>query len=111
MKKKLLEAQLGDLLKERGMTISAAESCTGGLICHRLTNISGSSAYLLGGVVAYSNQVKMSQLGIKDTSLIFSGAVSEEVAKEMADGARRVFNTDLALSVTGSCRTRWRNAR
>jgi PncC family amidohydrolase len=95
------EVQLGALLKARGQTVVTAESCTGGLIAHRLTNISGSSAYLLGGVVAYSNEVKMNLLNVQESTLIAVGAVSEEVAGEMAVGARKLFGADFALSVTG----------
>jgi PncC family amidohydrolase len=96
-----LEAQVGNLLKAKGWTICAAESCTGGLVLHRLTNVSGSSGYVLGGVVAYSNQVKQSLLHVRQGSLIAYGAVSEQVASEMAAGAKRLFESDIALAVTG----------
>jgi PncC family amidohydrolase len=96
-----LEAQVGAALRERGWTIGTAESCTGGLILHRLTNIAGSSTYVLGGIVAYSNQVKQSLLHVKQGTLMAYGAVSEQTAQEMAVGARLVLKTDLALSVTG----------
>jgi PncC family amidohydrolase len=96
-----LEAQLGDILKAKQWTICTAESCTGGLIAHRLTNISGSSAYVLGGVVAYSNSIKQSLLHVRQGTLIAYGAVSEQVAGEMATGARAAFGATFAISVTG----------
>jgi len=97
----LLEVRAGELLKAQGKTVVTAESCTGGLIAHRLTNVSGSSAYLLGGIVAYSNEAKMNLLKVQESTLIAVGAVSEEVAGEMALGARTLFHADFALSVTG----------
>jgi PncC family amidohydrolase len=96
-----LEAQVGAALLERGWTIGTAESCTGGLILHRLTNIAGSSVYVLGGIVAYSNQVKQNLLHVKQGTLMAYGAVSEQTAQEMALGARQILKTDLAVSVTG----------
>jgi PncC family amidohydrolase len=96
-----LEVLVGELLKERKLTISAAESCTGGLILHRLTNVAGSSAYVMGGVVSYSNQAKMKFLDVQEDTLNKYGAVSEQVAVQMAQGARHAFATDIALSVTG----------
>jgi PncC family amidohydrolase len=96
-----LEVQLGRLLTEAGLTIATAESCTGGLISHRITNVSGSSNYFLGGVVSYSNEAKARILGVSRRSLELYGAVSEQVALEMARGARRLFHSDLAISATG----------
>lgn len=96
-----LEARVGQALLEKGWTISAAESCTGGLVLHRLTNIPGSSAYVVGGVVAYSNQIKQALLKVKQGTLIAHGAVSEQTAEEMALGARALFKTHVAVSVTG----------
>ncbi|MBZ0282982.1 MAG: CinA family protein [Anaerolineae bacterium] len=96
-----LEAKIGDLLRARGWTVGTAESCTGGLIMHLLTNVAGSSAYVLGGVVAYSNAVKQSLLRVRQGTLIAYGAVSEAVAAEMATGARTLLNVDVAVSVTG----------
>ncbi len=96
-----LEQQVGALLLERQWTISTAESCTGGLILHKLTNIAGSSAYVLGGVVAYANQVKQNILRVKQGTLIAHGAVSEQTATEMVLGVRDLLKTDVALSVTG----------
>jgi PncC family amidohydrolase len=96
-----LEAQVGERLTARGLTIALAESSTGGLIAKRLTDISGSSAYVIGGVVAYANAVKQRLLGVSEQILIDHGAVSEPVARQMAEGARHLFGTDLAISVTG----------
>ena len=96
-----LSQQAGAALIERGGTVSAAESCTGGLILSTLTDCAGSSAYVEGGAVTYSNEVKMQLLGVREETLIGYGAVSEAVAAEMAGGARSLFGTDYALSVTG----------
>lgn len=96
-----LEEQVGLLLKARGATICTAESCTGGLIAHRLTNIAGSSAYVLGGVVAYDNRIKTELLHVREAILMAHGAVSEQTAHEMAVNARALFGADYALSVTG----------
>lgn len=96
-----LEALIGDALKRRGWTVCTAESCTGGLIAHRLTNISGSSAYVLGGVVTYSNEAKMKLIGVPEATLSAHGAVSAATAQAMAEGVRALFNADIALSVTG----------
>jgi PncC family amidohydrolase len=96
-----LEQRVGEQLRARGWTISTAESCTGGLILHRLTNISGSSDYVLGGVVSYSNAIKEAILNVPRTTLIEFGAVSEQTARAMVTGVRAMFGTDIALSVTG----------
>ncbi len=96
-----LEGRVGQILKARGMTITAAESCTGGLVLHRLTNIPGSSAYVLGGFVTYSYESKVKFLGVKQETLDRYGAVSEQTALEMARGAREALGADVALSVTG----------
>jgi PncC family amidohydrolase len=96
-----VEARIGGLLRARGWTICTAESCTGGLISHRLTNIPGSSDYVIGGVIAYSNSVKQSLLRVHPGTLIAHGAVSEETAQEMAIGARSLLGADVAVSVTG----------
>jgi PncC family amidohydrolase len=96
-----LEVRLGALLFERKLTVSTAESCTGGLVAHRLTNISGSSAYVMGGVVTYSNEAKEHLLHVKHETLLAHGAVSEETAIEMALGALTLFDTDFAVSITG----------
>lgn len=96
-----LEAQVGELLKGKGWTVCAAESCTGGLVMHRLTNIPGSSDYVLGGVVSYANSAKQHILHVRQGTLIAYGAVSEQVASEMATGVRELFGATFALSITG----------
>jgi len=96
-----LESVIGKLLKTQGKTLSTAESCTGGYISHMLTSIPGSSAYFNGGAVTYSNQAKMEVLGVDEASLETYGAVSETVAIQMAEGARRIFHTDFAIATTG----------
>ena len=96
-----LEVSVGQLLTERGMTISAAESCTGGLILHRLTNVPGSSSYVMGGFVTYSNEAKMKFAHVSEQTLTDYGAVSEQTAIEMARGTRAEFGTTIAVSVTG----------
>ena len=96
-----LSAKVGSILFARGYTISTAESCTGGLLSHSLTGIAGSSAYFIGGVVAYSNQIKVQALGVQEQTLIEFGAVSEQTACEMAEGIRNQFNADIGLSTTG----------
>ena len=94
-----LEYQIGQLLKDKGLTLSLAESCTGGLISHLVTNVPGSSAYFLGGVVAYAYEAKVKLLGVSWDTLKKYGAISRETVIEMADGVRRVLNADIGLSV------------
>tara|TARA_B100000953_G_scaffold177780_1_gene146399 strand:- start:526 stop:1746 length:1221 start_codon:yes stop_codon:yes gene_type:complete len=96
-----LEDVVGKLLTENRKTIATAESCTGGLIGDRLTNISGSSLYYKGGIVAYSNSVKEKTIGVKKETLDSAGSVSEETALEMARGIRNKLNADIGLSTTG----------
>ncbi|MFQ3536181.1 MAG: CinA family protein [Aggregatilineales bacterium] len=96
-----LEVAVGRLLTARRLTLSVAESCTGGLIMHRLTNVAGSSAYLMGGMVVYSYEAKVKFAGVQQRTLDQFGAVSAEAACEMARGVRAAFQTDLALAVTG----------
>ncbi len=96
-----LETRVGYLLREQGLTLAVAESCTGGLICHRLTNVPGASDYFMGGVVSYSNLAKQELLQVPADTLAAWGAVSEETAKAMASGVREAFHTDIGLSVTG----------
>ncbi len=96
-----MEAVVGQLLTERGETLSVAESCTGGLIGHRLTEVSGSSEYFLEGAVTYSNEAKIRTLGISEDLLTKHGAVSAETAEAMAIGMRNYAATDYAISVTG----------
>jgi nicotinamide-nucleotide amidase len=96
-----LESAVGALLRRRGLTLAAAESCTAGLLCGRLTSVPGSSAYFLGGVLAYHDSVKKGVLGVRPATLARGGAVSAAVAREMARGARRLTGADLAVSITG----------
>ncbi len=96
-----LEEAIGDILRERRLTIGVAESATGGLIQHKLTNISGSSGYFKGGMVTYSNESKVKFLNVREKSLERHGAVSDVVAREMAAGIRKNFDTDIGLSTTG----------
>jgi nicotinamide-nucleotide amidase len=96
-----LEEVVGRLLSERSLTIAVAESCTGGLIAHRLTEVPGSSRYLERGFVTYSNESKVEMLDVPNDLIRARGAVSKEVAESMAEGARRKAGTDLAVAVTG----------
>jgi len=96
-----LEEVIGKALTARKQTLALAESCTGGLLAHRITNVPGSSAYLLAGVVSYSNESKSALLGVPDDLLRAHGAVSAPVAEAMAAGARRVANATVAVSTTG----------
>jgi PncC family amidohydrolase len=96
-----LEEKLAQVFKQKGLSISTAESCTGGLLAGRITDTAGSSAYLLGGVVSYSNEAKIALLGVDTTTLEAHGAVSEPVAEEMARGARQRLGSDVGISITG----------
>lgn len=96
-----LETKIVRLLTERRQTLSLAESCTGGYIAHRLTNVPGASAIFSSGLVTYSNESKQRFLGVRGETLEQHGAVSEAVAREMAEGARRASRTDYAIAVTG----------
>lgn len=96
-----LEQKIAKTLIRRGLTLSVAESCTGGLLTHRLTNISGSSKFLMATVVSYSNAAKMKLLKVPASLLEKHGAVSAPAVKHMAQGVRRLLNTDLAVSITG----------
>lgn len=93
--------QLLSLMKERGSTLSTAESCTGGGVGHLLTSVSGSSAVYMGGVISYTNEVKERLLGVPHETLEQFGAVSKETAEVMAEGIRNRLSTDVGLSVTG----------
>jgi len=95
------EKAIGDILRNKGWTLAIAESCTGGLICDRITDVSGSSDYFMGGMVTYSNASKAKHLGIPLDYIKRYGAVSPQVAKKMAQGVRRTFNTTFGLSTTG----------
>ncbi len=96
-----LEEEIGRLLKKHRLTLAIAESATGGLLTHVITNVSGSSKYCEGGMVTYSNRMKEEELGVEEETLKKHGAVSSEVAKEMASGIRRKRDVDIALSTTG----------
>lgn len=96
-----VEAIVAKLLTEQKQTLAVAESCTGGLITHRLTNIPGSSVFLIVGVIAYAYEAKVIALGVSWETLNKYGAVSEETAFAMAHGVRERFSTSLGLSVTG----------
>lgn len=96
-----LEVVVGRLLELHGLKLAVAESCTGGLIGHRITNVPGSSAYYQGSVTAYSCEIKGLILHVQRDTLYRYGAVSKQTALEMAQGVRRVFRADIGLSVTG----------
>lgn len=96
-----LEEEVVKLLKEKKLVLCTAESCTGGLIAKRITDISGSSAVFECGIVSYSNRIKHELLGVKEETLDSFGAVSEQTAKEMAKGALNKSGADIAVSVTG----------
>lgn len=98
---KRYEEQLFEILTRERLTIATAESCTGGLVSHRITTIPGSSAYFLGGIVSYGNEVKMSLLGVPQDVLTRVGAVSAECALAMAQGARARIGADIGVSTTG----------
>ncbi|MGB0369441.1 MAG: CinA family nicotinamide mononucleotide deamidase-related protein, partial [Flavobacteriales bacterium] len=96
-----IENVVGELLRQKKSTVSTAESCTGGLIAHKLTSVSGSSDYFLGSVVAYANEVKMESLGVESETLNQFGAVSEEVVIQMAEGVKQAMNTDYSIAISG----------
>lgn len=96
-----LEEVVGKRLREEGLTVSTAESCTGGLLGHRITNVPDSSSYYLGGVVAYSNELKIKFLGVREETLKNHGAVSEETVLEMAEGICKTTNSDIGISISG----------
>jgi nicotinamide-nucleotide amidase len=96
-----LEARIGELLRRRGLRLAVAESCTGGLLGHRITNIPGSSTYYVGSVTAYAYEAKVRLLGVRWATLEKYGAVSQETALEMARGVRLALAADVGLSITG----------
>jgi PncC family amidohydrolase len=98
---KPLEVLVGELLTEHGLKLAAAESCTGGLIGHLLTNVAGSSRYYMGSVTAYANEAKEHLLGVRLETLEKFGAVSSETVIEMASGVRKVLEADIGISVSG----------
>jgi nicotinamide-nucleotide amidase len=93
--------EIVSILKEKNLTLSCAESCTGGLIAKSITDVSGCSSVFYGGVVSYDNSVKMNILGVKAETLITYGAVSHETAREMAQGVKSALKTDIGISTTG----------
>jgi PncC family amidohydrolase len=96
-----LETTIGNILRERGLKLALAESCTGGLVGDHITNISGSSEYFIGGVVAYAYEAKVALLGVSWDTLNSKGAVSHETVLEMARGARKALDADIAVSISG----------
>jgi len=96
-----LEGIVGVLLKESCKTVSTAESCTGGYIAHLITSVPGSSAYFKGSIIAYSNEIKTKELGVSEKLLQESGAVSEEVVKQMAENIRTRFGSDYSIAISG----------
>ena len=95
------EVQIGQLLNTKNATIATAESCTGGLLAHKITSVAGSSTYFKGSVVAYSNDVKTHLLGVPTEDIEQYGAVSEQVVKHMAEGVKRILHTDYAIATSG----------
>ena len=96
-----LSREIGDLLRQKKMTLGAVESATGGLISHAITNIAGSSDYFQGSVTSYSNEIKMKLIGVSAETLEKHGAVSAEVAEEMAAGGRKLLGVDICIADTG----------
>lgn len=101
MEDKTVAEVLGELLTERELTVAAAESCSGGNIAHRIVQVPGSSAYFLGSVVSYSNDVKAEVLGVPRSDISAHGAVSRQVAEAMAIGASKLMRSDCAIATTG----------
>jgi len=101
MTQKPIEVNLGERLREKGLRLAVAESCTGGLIGHRLTNVAGSSTYFIGGVTSYAYEAKVRLLGVRWETLERYGAVSRETVLEMARGVRLALASDLGLAVSG----------
>ena len=97
-----LEKQFGEILRDKGVTISTAESCTGGYIAHLITSVAGSSAYFKGSVVSYADEVKIKVLGVNPSDIEARGVVSETVVIQMAEGVRKLLGTDYAVSTSGS---------
>ena len=96
-----LEEVIGELLIKKGKTLATAESCTGGYLAHKITAIPGSSRYFIGSVIAYANQVKENQLGVKEETLREYGAVSEQTVIEMVKGTLNLLKTDMAVAISG----------
>ncbi len=96
-----LEQEIGALLRQQGLTLGLVESATGGLVSHRITNIPGSSDYYKGSVTAYSNEAKIRVVGVSEATINQYGAVSPQVAEEMAEGGKKILGTDICLADTG----------
>ena len=96
-----LEQEVGNLLRQKGLTLGVVESATGGLMSHLITNVPGSSDYYKGSVTAYSNEAKVKIVGVKAATINKYGAVSSQVAEEMAQGGRKILATDICLADTG----------
>ncbi|HEX74086.1 MAG TPA: CinA family protein [Dehalococcoidia bacterium] len=96
-----LEQEVGNLLRQKGLTLGLVESATGGLISHLITNVPGSSEYYKGSITAYSNEIKIKVIGVKADTINQYGAVSHQVAEEMAQGGRKVLAVDICLADTG----------
>jgi len=99
----LKEKKIRDLCVKQGYTMAAAESCTGGLLSNRLTNVPGSSEYFMGGVIAYNNDVKINILRVPFDIIYTYGAVSGRTALAMAKGVKKLFDTDIGIGITGIC--------
>ena len=96
-----LEQEVGNLLRQKGLTLGVVESATGGLISHLITNVPGSSDYYKGSVTAYSNEIKIKVVGVNEETINKYGAVSHQVAEEMAQGGKKVLGADICLANTG----------
>jgi len=96
-----LEEEVGELLRQKGLSLGVVESATGGLISHRITNIPGSSDYYKGSITSYSDEAKINIVGVKEDTLSQHGAVSPQVAEEMAQGGRKALNADICIADTG----------
>jgi nicotinamide-nucleotide amidase len=96
-----IEAVVGELLRGKRQTVSTAESCTGGLIAHKLTSVSGSSDYFQGSIISYANQVKIASLGVSELDIQTHGAVSEAVVTRMAEAVKAKMQTDFAIATSG----------
>ena len=96
-----LEQEVGNLLREKGLTLGTVESATGGLISHLITSVPGSSDYYKGSVIAYRNETKIRVVGVNEDTIDRYGAVSHQVAEEMAQGGRRLLGTDICIADTG----------
>ena len=96
-----LAQQVGERLRQRGQWLAVAESCTGGLLGVALTDVPGSSAYFLGGIISYADRVKVELLAVPESTLRQHGAVSEQAAAAMAEGVRQLLHADVGISITG----------